>query len=1162
MDKPENVECVLECSPDTSHLTTKSLDSFRYIENSSSHNLNALIPHLSTLVSVEREKQALGSTNRPSGSEIDSSTSFGEQSTFFSKSGYFSDLDIGLKDGGAASNQLSGSIFASCKTGENVSESENYNLNWPNESRDTNTMFSPTDKVNSSTNSITSLNTLFNYKNDLPCCRDSTQTLQSPFFVQENAKADGLVSILEFPPEQQSIFNFLKFNKMQSECFEYLYKLQNNCVISAPTGSGKTVLFELAILRALNDDPKSKSVYLAPTKALCNERYKDWKSKFSMLNLNVALFTGDEVNYASNIISKLEVIISTPEKWDSVTRQGITSINVLSQFKLLLIDEIHFVGDTRGAVLELVLSRMRLSSQNLRIIALSATIANINDISSWIKSNSGSSEPAITLKFDDSYRSVSLQKSVIGLPSKGSNNFKFDYSLNSKVIELLEDESRGKATLIFCPTRNSCINTAKHLSMHMKKRAPKIMKHCVNLTDKDLANFAKNEVAYHHAGLSYSDRHKIENGFLNGEINALCCTSTLAVGVNLPAYLVIVKGTKCWSNNGFVEYSETDILQMIGRAGRPDFEDFGKAIIMTEVGNIHKYEKLVSGTDNTESTLHTDLGEHLINEVNLGSIQTVADALTWIKTTFLYQRCLKNWKFYLPNFPIVRSSSDVESSLTQHLEVLLEKLRAENILQYVENVGYTCTIYGKMMSKFYIKLKTMKLIMSAPYTQTVLDILDMLSKSDEFSSLKVKFNEKKLLRAINKSPLIKFPASIKEFDVQEKVHLFIQFELGGIEFPIFEGSQKLMPNFHSDKSNIMKTSIRILRCLIEIFTYKRDSVSLTSTFRLFCCLSGKCWDQTPMVLKQLEGIGVTYMKKLVNNGISDLDSLKKLSIQQLEYYLGVKAGISSKLYKGIRAIPELKLGLRFNGESISEKNSTIRFRFNVDVSVLNAAASKLWRNKSLIICIISHLSNGTLLDFRRIPVSKFVEDSNKSFVVSFVVSDLNAAILVNAFSESIAGIEPTAKMELKGLVNAETLSKRLPLMVEDNNFEVGFESFSSSSSGAEKEFKLPLSTELGRCHDESRRTGKVITTEKPLIIDTNSEKRKIHNLEMVASKADSFLSEHQASTTENATPAKKKVKTIKLRKVEIPSYFDNSSDSEFYLPMLKRPQVQNENIKE
>ena len=111
-------------------------------------------------------------------------------------------------------------------------------------------------------------------------------------------------------------------------------------------------------------------------------------------------------------------------------------------------------------------------------------------------------------------------------------------------------------------------------------------------------------VAFHHAGLTNEDRTAVEKGYLAGEINVICCTSTLAVGVNLPCHMIIIKNTVTYQSNaagGCKEYSDLEIMQMLGRAGRPQFDDSAVAVIMTRLQRVNYYEKMISGQEVLES---------------------------------------------------------------------------------------------------------------------------------------------------------------------------------------------------------------------------------------------------------------------------------------------------------------------------------------------------------------------------------------------------------------------------------------------------------------------------------------------------------------------------------------------------------------------------------
>lgn len=109
-------------------------------------------------------------------------------------------------------------------------------------------------------------------------------------------------------------------------------------------------------------------------------------------------------------------------------------------------------------------------------------------------------------------------------------------------------------------------------------------------------------VAFHHAGLDGRDRAAVEKAYLGGDLGVICCTSTLAVGVNLPCHLVIIKGTMSYrAGLGMQEMSELDLLQMLGRAGRPQFDTSAIAVIMTRHESVNCWKQLVSGEEVLES---------------------------------------------------------------------------------------------------------------------------------------------------------------------------------------------------------------------------------------------------------------------------------------------------------------------------------------------------------------------------------------------------------------------------------------------------------------------------------------------------------------------------------------------------------------------------------
>ncbi|KIR98655.1 hypothetical protein L804_04231 [Cryptococcus deuterogattii 2001/935-1] len=456
-----------------------------------------------------------------------------------------------------------------------------------------------------------------------------------------NKNGKPLVPLSRLPMDQRKLFKFLCFNKVQSEVFDDVYESDENLVVSAPTGSGKTTIFELAFLHNLSfrtpkDWLKPLAVYIAPTKALCNEKAKDWQERLG------TEITGDYGNTSTiyNSIRGADLIITTvcilptpvvanadcrqPEKFDSMTRRSRNLGNMSQRLQLIMIDEVHILRESRGATLEVVISRLKGLSRNIRFIALSATVPNIDDIARWLGPTrneygqlsrgvlvgreviNAKEKRALTVddmpmakvyKFGEEYRPVPLQRVTYGIESAG-NDWALANRLDKELYPILLRHTAGQPVLVFCPTRKSCQATVESIFQSYEEARAKGLKlpwkHPpgvrLELQDKKLAELSTCGIAVHHAGLDYADRRAIEDGFRDGKLHMIASTSTLAVGVNLPAHTVVIKGVMAWqgASSGFQEYSDIDIQQMVGRAGRPQYDTSGVVVVMCERSKVRK----------------------------------------------------------------------------------------------------------------------------------------------------------------------------------------------------------------------------------------------------------------------------------------------------------------------------------------------------------------------------------------------------------------------------------------------------------------------------------------------------------------------------------------------------------------------------------------------
>lgn len=841
-------------------------------------------------------------------------------------------------------------------------------------------------------------------ENDSSISSDLNQHRKRRRIVKKRKIVDNCLGVDALPELFRGAFAFQYFNRMQTEAFPSLYESDENCIVSSPTGSGKTTLFELAIMRLIgkfNQTTKDiKILYIAPTKSLCYERFKNWSPKF--LNLTVGMLTSDTPFLESENVRKSNIIITTPEKWDMLTRKWKEYSPLLELIKLVLVDEIHILRERRGATLEVVLTRMNLFCDNIRVIAVSATIPNVEDVSRWLKTKA-TSEPAKVLAFDDSYRQVSLEKWVYGASFSNSNEFKHDSLYNLKLPDIFRRHCKQRPVLIFCPTRASTVSTAKYIAQNCQSFwCDRTMKQTCRPNDQTLADCFYKGVAFHHAGLSAGDRENVEKAFIGGDIKVVCCTSTLAVGVNLPAYLVIIKGTRIWNASAAQEYAQADILQMIGRAGRPQFEKDGCAVILTSAIMKRAYENLLHGVDKLESSLHLELIEHLAAEISLRTVFSAQSAVRWLRNTFFYVRFSLNPSAYT-EVSSLKVDKLEDSQIYHFCGNLLGTLLTHGVIEGQDG-SFHSTAFGLAMTRHYILFDTMKVFMATSCEESPKSILEVLSNAKEFADLRLRQKEKRLYEEINKSPLIKYPfqAAVRRGGVinspSQKVSLIIQFELGGLDFPSYKGAAALHQSLILDKALVFKDCFRLLKCMIDIFIEKKNGNSLKNALFLLRCITGNCWEDSAMVLRQLKSIGLMSVRKLVQSGVHSLQEMSELSNQQIDNYLGLKKAKSFELRKNLEIIPKLSLSCKI--EDLRADQSIVFATFEVKIG--SSHQSDIWHGQTLSVDVEVLKTTGELLDYRKLPLRHL--NSTRTFKVTSIFDSAHDEIEFIINCAEIAGL--------------------------------------------------------------------------------------------------------------------------------------------------------------
>jgi antiviral helicase SLH1 len=334
---------------------------------------------------------------------------------------------------------------------------------------------------------------------------------------------------------------FQYFNPMQTQIFHTLYHTSNNVLLGSPTGSGKTIAAELAMWWAFREKPRSKVVYIAPMKALVRERVKDWRARLiHQMGLKLVELTGDNTP-DTRTIRDADIIITTPEKWDGISRSWQTR-GYVRQVSLVIIDEIHLLGGDRGPILEIIVSRMnyiasQTESGSIRLVGMSTACANATDLGNWLGVRPGNNQGLFN--FRHSVRPVPLEIYIDGFPEQ-RGFCPLMQSMNRPTYLAIKSHSPDKPVIVFVASRRQTRLTAKDLiNFCGMEEDPRLFLHFASedelegtlavVKDAALREALSFGIGLHHAGLVESDRSLAEQLFAQNKIQVLVATSTLAV---------------------------------------------------------------------------------------------------------------------------------------------------------------------------------------------------------------------------------------------------------------------------------------------------------------------------------------------------------------------------------------------------------------------------------------------------------------------------------------------------------------------------------------------------------------------------------------------------------------------------------------------------------
>ncbi|KAG1902400.1 DNA polymerase theta/eta [Suillus fuscotomentosus] len=523
--------------------------------------------------------------------------------------------------------------------------------------------------------------------------------------------------------------------------------------------------------------------------------------------------------------------------------------------------------DERGPVLESVVAhtirRMEQTGGYVRLVGLSATLPNYQDVATFLHVD----ESKGLFHFYALYRPCALQQQFIGVTEKKA--IKRFQVMNEVCYEKVLDQAGKNQTLVFVHSRKETAKTAKFIhDMAMEKETITqfvrpdsatreiLTEEAGNVKDSNLRDLLPFGFAIHHAGMTREDRNLVEELFADGAVQVLVCTATLVWGVNLPAHTVIIKGMQIYNpeKGRWVELSSQDVLQMLGRAGRPQYDMYGEGIIITNHAELQYYLSLLNQQLPIKSQFVSKLEDNLTVEIVLGTVRNRDEATQQLGYTYFYVRMLKSPGLYYDvgvdyqedDNGLIQKRADIAYSDA----ILLEKC---HLIKYERASGHfqsTDSELGRIASHYYVTYNLM-----ATYNQhlrptmSTLELFRVFALSNEFKLLPVCQEENLELGKL----LERVPIPVKEGidEPAAKINVLLQAYISQLKLDVCVVSSQFTQ---------AHTCYSILRAMFEICLKRGWAVPARVCLDLCKMVERQMWgSMTP--LRQFKGVPQEVIRK-------------------------------------------------------------------------------------------------------------------------------------------------------------------------------------------------------------------------------------------------------------------------------------------------------------
>lgn len=549
--------------------------------------------------------------------------------------------------------------------------------------------------------------------------------------------------------------------------------------------------------------------------------YEYWSTKFDAaddMDIEIVQLKG-ETTLDLKLLEGGNLIITTAEQWDMISRRWKQRKNI-QNIALYILDELHLLGGTEGPTLEVVVSRARYVASQLenkvRIIGLSSSLTNAKDVGDWIGANS-------VYNFPPDARPVPLEVHITGFDSNHCGTRLL--AMSKPVYTAITTHSPDKPVIVFVPTRKQTQLTsidlityaaASGIADRFLRIAPEKMTDVLaTIKDSALAQTLGHGVGFLHDGMTRGDKERVEGLYRDGFISVLVVPRSYCWSVRSPAHLVVVVDTVYYEGkeHRFMDYSITDIQQMMGCASRPSVDEVGKCVVLCYSPKKEYLKQLLSSALPIESHLNLFLHDHINSEIVNKIIENKQDAVDYLTWTFFYRRIANN-----PNYYNLQGSSfrHISDHLSEMVEGVISDLEESKCLAVEEEIDISPLNLGLISSYYYIQYTTIEIFSASVTEKTkIKGLIEILCAASEYSNLPVRQGESsRLQRIMNNLPQMsdvsKTPTVPDYDDPSTKALVLLQSH--------FSRYNLQSTDLTADTATVIAPAIKLIQALVDVIS--------------------------------------------------------------------------------------------------------------------------------------------------------------------------------------------------------------------------------------------------------------------------------------------------------------------------------------------------------